>query len=152
MTFDVAGGADTTVLIRKGHEGGWVTELGVSAQALFRDPHGNVGAWAGIGYAIPVSSRGFDPTTDMGLDPQPRLDFRVGGVISLVKKWDIFAEFAVVDRGEIANASTRLPILDGGFDQHQAIFGVTRHIGGEPKTSHDYDYDYDDGAVPLASR
>jgi hypothetical protein len=144
MTFDVHGGVDTTVLVRDAHEGGWVTELGVSAQALFRDPHGAVGGWVGMGYAIPVSSRGFDPTSDLALDPRARLDFRIGGVISLVDNWDLFAELAVVDRGELTNPATRLPILDGGFDQRQAMFGVTRHISGGKDRRGDYDHD-DDG-------
>lgn len=148
MQFDVRGGADTTVLVRDQHAGGWLTELGVSGQVLFRDPHGHVGAWAGLGYAIPVAARGYDPTTDLKLDPQNRLDFRVGAVVSIVKNWDVFVEYAVVDRGELSDAATRLPILDGGFDQQQAIFGVARHFSGSPKQ---YAND-DDDAMQLSSR
>lgn len=131
LTFDVVGGADTTALVRHDHDGGWLTELGVSGSALVHDPHGTVGGWLGLSYAIPVSTRGMDPTTDMPLDPQPRLDFRVGGVLSVAENWDVFAEYLVVDRGDRARAATQLPVLDGGFDQRQIIFGITRHVHGK---------------------
>ena len=95
------------------------------------------GAWVGLGYAIPVISRGSDPTTGLAVDPQPRLDFRIGTVWSVVKEWDLYAEFAVIDRGDMADPATRLPILDGGFDQQQVIFGVTRHIEGKRRSRQD---------------
>jgi hypothetical protein len=79
------------------------------------------------------------------VDPQPRLDFHVGTVLSL-DKWDLFAEFAVVDRGDMVDPATRLPVLDGGFDQRQVMFGVTRHISGKRK-QRDYD---DDDAMQLS--
>jgi hypothetical protein len=69
----------------------------------------------------------------------------MGTVLSLVKDWDIYADFAVIDRGDINNPATRLPILDGGFDQRQIIFGVTRHI----TASHHQSYDDDGGDEPL---
>ena len=141
LTFDLSGGADTTVLLRPGHDGGWLTELGVQGSALFRDPWGKVGGWVGIGYAVPVSVRGNDPTSDMKLDPRARVDFRIGGVLSIVDNWDLFAEFAVIDRGDHAMPATQLPILDGGFDQRQIMFGVTRHVKGKPTTSESYDND-----------
>ncbi len=141
LTFDVSGGADTTVLLRHDHDGGWLTELGVQGSALFRDPWGKVGGWVGLGYAIPVSTRGSDPTTGMALDPRARVDFRIGGVLSLVDHWDLFAELAVIDRGDHSMPATQLPILDGGFDQRQIMFGVTRHVKGKPAASSDYDGD-----------
>ena len=69
-------------------------------------------------------------------------------MVSIVKNWDVFVEYAVVDRGELSDAATRLPILDGGFDQQQAIFGVARHFSGSPKQ---YAND-DDDAMQLSSR
>lgn len=141
LSFDINVGADTTVLLRHDHDGGWLTELGVQGTALFHDPWGKVGGWVGIGYAIPVSSRGYDPTTDMKLDPRARIDFRIGGVLTLVDHWDLFAELAVVDRGDRAMPGTQLPILDGGFDQRQIMFGVTRRVKGKPAPSDGGDVD-----------
>lgn len=106
----------------------FLTEVSARTTALFREPRGHWGAWIGIGYAVPVQRSGRDPTTDLAIDPQPRLDFRMGTVLSLVERWDLYVNFAILDRGDFANPATRLPILDGGFDQKQIVFGVTRHF------------------------
>ncbi|MBS1120007.1 MAG: hypothetical protein H6Q90_2235 [Deltaproteobacteria bacterium] len=131
LTFDVAGGLDSVALTAPRSTSAVVTEVSAAATALFREPTGHWGSWVGIGYAIPVHARGEDPTTGLAIDPQPRLDFKIGTVLSLVREWDLFAEYAIVDRGDLANAATRLPILDGGFDQHQVMLGVTRHVTGK---------------------
>jgi hypothetical protein len=133
LQFDLAGGVDGVSLSAPDAPSAFITEVAVSASALFRVPNGVWGGWVGLGYAIPIAFRGQDPTTGMSVDPQPRLDFRIGTVLSLVKEWDLFAEFAIVDRGDMEDPATRLPILDGGFDQQQVILGVTRHIEGKPR-------------------
>jgi len=127
LSFDMQGGLDGTGLVQ-GDQGAYLTELVVQTSALFREPTSHWGGWLGISYALPVQHNGVDPTTDMAIDPQPRVDFHVGTVLAVVHQWDLFAEFAVIDRGDLANPATRLPILDGGFDQKQIIFGVTRQI------------------------
>jgi hypothetical protein len=127
VTFDVTAGLDGIGITAPKATSAFVTEVAVSGQALFREPHGHWGAWIGLGYAVPVTASGTDPTTGIAIDPQPRLDFRIGTVISL-NRWDLFAEVAIVDRGDLSNPATRLPVMDGGFDQRQVIFGVTRHI------------------------
>jgi hypothetical protein len=139
LTFDVAGGVNGVALTAPRSTSAFLTELSVTASALFREPSGHWGSWIGIGYAIPVSARGEDPTTGLAIDPQPRLDFKIGTVLSLVREWDLFAEFAIVDRGDLSDATTRLPVLDGGFDQHQVVLGVTRHVTGPRHRRHDDD-------------
>jgi hypothetical protein len=119
----------------------FLTEVAVSTTALFHEPSGHWGAWLGIGYAVPVQASGKDPTTDMKIDPQPRLNFHAGTVLSLVPKWDLFVDLGVIDRGELADSTTRLPILDGGFDQTQIIFGITRHIEVKPNPRDAYQLD-----------
>ncbi|HEY5927963.1 MAG TPA: hypothetical protein VIV11_40025, partial [Kofleriaceae bacterium] len=128
----------------------FLTEVSLRTTALFHEPKGHWGAWIGIGYAVPVQYSGKDPTTEMAIDPQPRLNFHMGTVLSAVKKWDIYIDFAIVDRGDAASPATQLPILDGGFDQKQIIFGVTRHIESRRKPR-DYDDDDGDGSVRLGS-
>ena len=139
LQFDIAGGVDGVTLTAPNKPSAFISEVAVSTSALFRIPNGMWGAWVGVGYAVPVAYRGQDPTTEMDIDPQPRLDFRAGTVISLVDKWDLFAELAVVDRGDMEDPATRLPIIDGGFDQKQIILGVTRHFAGKRRSS-DYAY------------
>jgi hypothetical protein len=145
LTFDVAGGIEGIGITAPKETNAFMTELSVTGSALFREPHGHWGAWVGMGYALPVHVRGVDPTTDLPIDPQARLDFRIGTVISL-NKWDLFAELAIVDRGDHSNPATRLPVLDGGFDQRQIILGVTRHIEGKKKQHHG------DDAYEMAAR
>ena len=127
----------------------FLTEVALRTAALFHEPKGHLGAWVGVSYAVPIQYSGRDPTTEMLIDPQPRLSFHIGAVMSPVKKWDLFFDFQVIDRGDRANPATQLPILDGGFDQKQIIFGVTRHIESKPR-SQDFSED-DDGAVRLGS-
>ncbi len=131
MTFDLAGGMNGVSLSAPRSKGAFLTELSLTTAVLFREPS----AWTGISYALPVTARGEDPTTGMAVDPQPRLDFRIGTVLSLVRAWDLYVEYAIVDRGDLGDPATRLPILDGGFDQHQVIFGVTRHFTTKRKRS-----------------
>jgi hypothetical protein len=138
--FDITGGVDGLGLAASGAtQNAFLTEISTQFTTMVREPTGHWGAWLGIGYAIPVQKSGRDPTTDLPIDPQPRLDFHVGTVVSLEHRWDLFTDFAVIDRGDIQNPATRLPILDGGFDQKQIVFGVTRRFDG-PKRRHDDDY------------
>jgi hypothetical protein len=139
LAFDVEGGIDGVGLSAPHTTASaFLTELAMQASTLFHEPSGHWGAWLGIGYAVPVQASGRDPTTNMAIDPQPRLDFHAGTVLSIDKRWDLFVDFAVVDRGDAANPATRLPILDGGFDQKQIVFGITRHIAA-PRRHHDDD-------------
>jgi hypothetical protein len=139
LSFDLSGGADRIGISAPDSTSANLTEIQFSTGATIRDPHGAVGAWAGIAYAVPVAKHGIDPTSGLSIDPQPRLDFKVGAVLSIVEEWDLFVEYAVIDRGDVSNPATRLPILDGGFDQQQIVFGVTRHI--ETKHADDRPYE-----------
>lgn len=106
----------------------WVAELTATGSIVFRAPEGMAAAWAGFGFAFPLAHHGMIP--DVGpLDPQVRSDVRFGGVVSLVKQWDVYAEYAILDRGDYTAPRTMLPILDGGFDQQQLTFGIVRHFG-----------------------
>ena len=143
VQFDMSAGIDGVGLRAPKSPSGFLTEAAFTGSVQFRAPK-FWGAWIGLGYALPVAVQGHDPTTGLTLDPQPRLDFHVGTVLAL-DQWDLFAEFAVVDRGDMADPATRLPVLDGGFDQRQVLFGVTRHISGKKHRR-----DYDDDAMQLS--
>jgi hypothetical protein len=98
----------------------WLVEAGLAGSMLARDPEGWTGGWLGFRYSLPIGH------ADM-IDPQPRMDVEIGAILSFVKHWDVYFKFAVIDRGDADEMATQLPILDGGFDQRQAIFGVTYH-------------------------
>jgi hypothetical protein len=152
LSFDVQGGIHGLGLRapETTSSTAFITEAEIKTTALFREPRGKWGAWLGLGYAVPVQFSGKDPTTEMAIDPQPRLDFHMGTVLALVPKWDIYVDFAVIDRGELNDPATRLPVLDGGFDQRQVIFGVTRHIEGGKRQSYN-DYEENGGAIRVGS-
>ena len=128
LAFDMQVGIDEVTLGAPHSRGACLTEAAVAFTVLAHDPHNIFGAWLGVVYALPVTSSGLDPTTAMPLDPQPRLDFHAGTGVAVDKSWDLYADFAVLDRGDLTNPATRLPILDGGFDQVQVMFGVTHHF------------------------
>lgn len=141
LAFDVQAGVNGLGLSAKDttDSTAFITEFAVRTTALFHEPRGHWGAWLGLAYAVPVQASGRDPTTERTIDPQPRLDFHMGTVLALVPKWDLFVDFAVLDRGDLADPATRLPILDGGFDQRQIVFGVTRHFAAKARPSYDDD-------------
>jgi hypothetical protein len=106
----------------------WLAEVTASGSIVFRAPEGAAAAWVGFGFAFPLAHEGMLPGIGE-LDPQVRSDVRIGAVVSLVKKWDVYAEYAVLDRGDNQAPRTMLPILDGGFDQQQLTVGIVRHFG-----------------------
>jgi hypothetical protein len=130
MTFQGAFNALGTYLLPRdaADDPAWILEAAVSGSVLFRDPKGWTGAWFGFGYSVPLADKGREPMTDAALDPQPRLDLHLGSTLSFVERWDVFVDFAIIDRGDMPAMGTRLPILDGGFDQRQVIFGVNYHV------------------------
>jgi hypothetical protein len=87
-----------------------------------RAPNGAAGIWLGASYHAP-----FVRSDAPGVDPRVRLGFDIGGVYSVAASWDFYVDLAIIDRGDASNPVTTLPVLDGGFDQQQIIFGVTRH-------------------------
>jgi hypothetical protein len=82
------------------------------------------GFWLSADYRVPIASRGIRPGSSLPLDAPVTLSLEVGGVLTVDDTWDLFASYAFVDRGELDRPETTLPILDGGFDQRQFVFGV----------------------------
>jgi hypothetical protein len=89
---------------------------------------GHWGGWASVGYALPAYHRGRDPVSGMAIDPPPRLDLHIGNAVRLARRWDLTVELSILDRGDLDAPATRLPLLDGGFDQIQFIVGVNRRL------------------------
>jgi hypothetical protein len=93
------------------------------------------GFWARIDYRVPLGSapdRDTVGATDAYLDPSVQLGLQVGGVLSAgggSHDWNVFAYVSIVDRGDADVPATTLPILDGGFDQHQWVVGVQHRFG-----------------------
>ncbi len=129
VTFSLEGGvASTQVRATGAPDHPSLIEAAGHAAVLVRVPNGIWGGWMGAGYAVPIYHRGHDPVGLMPLDPQPRLDLQLGTAVQLAPRWDLMLELSLLDRGELSDPATRLPILDGGFDQIQLTVGVSRRL------------------------
>lgn len=125
IRFQASAGVSGTRLFM-GEDSGrpWFTELVSHGEALLRTPRGEVAGWLGVDYRVPLAD--IDGTVQ--IDPKVRLNFQLGFMLGYVNKWDLYMIYAVVDRGDIEEPDTTLPILDGGFDQSQIIFGAARRF------------------------
>ena len=128
LAYEGALSASWTPLRFDQGERAWLAEVAATGSIVFRAPEGSAAAWVGFGFAFPIAHAGALPGVG-ALDPQVRSDVRIGAVVSLVKLWDVYAEYAVLDRGDYTAPRTMLPILDGGFDQQQLTVGIVRHFG-----------------------
>jgi hypothetical protein len=113
----------------------WLEEL--AAHAELQAGEKGSGGWLGFDYRVPWAwgprREQPDPNNHQYLEPPVRLSFQLGGVVSLHDtNWSLFAHYTVLDRGDWDRPATRLPILDGGFDQQQAVFGVQYAFVPEP--------------------
>jgi hypothetical protein len=110
----------------------WLEEVVAHAETQLGER--GFAAWVGVDYSLPVAG-GPDAasrTSPRFLDPNVRLGLHVGGVVSPRKSsWDLFAIYSVIDRGDLERPETTLPILDGGFDQHQLTIGVQHRFGAD---------------------
>lgn len=118
------GGAWTQLYAGEDSGRPWFAEIVAHGETVLRTPRGEVGAWLGVDYRVPVAH---DAGTG-GLDPAVRLGLQVGALIGYVDKWDLYVAASAVDRGDLEDPTTTLPILDGGFDQTQIVFGGARRF------------------------
>lgn len=113
----------------------WFGEVVTSLQTTLRTPRRAFAMWIGAELRFPVAHNpdADDPDPAGFLDPQTRLNFYAAGAYSFVDSWDLYARFAVIDRGDRDEPETMLPILDGGFDQQQITLGVVHRweLGGK---------------------
>lgn len=121
LAFQFGGGASATALRQDDLDPRWQADLDFSSELVLHSPRGEVALWGGVGMAFPV-------VHSDGLEPSSRLDVTVGTVYSAVKDWDLYVAFTYRDRGATELPLTTLPIADGGFDQRQLVFGITRRF------------------------
>lgn len=106
------------------------TKIGLSFRDTYRDEWA---IWFNVEYFYPVVS---GPDIDSGdpirggLDPQPRVNMHMGALGAITDNVDLFVDFSILDRGDLEDGPTTLPILNGGFDQQQIVMGFMRHFGG----------------------
>jgi hypothetical protein len=121
LALQISGGGEATALRQDGMGRRWLAELAFASQLVLHTPRGEAALWGGVDMGFPIahSSR---------LDPTSRLGLGFGAVYSAVRDWDLYFEMTFRDRGTLAMPETTLPIIDGGFDQRQLVFGITRRF------------------------
>ena len=112
----------------------FVEEVFTQVGLALRDPRrGKFAAWLTFDYYLPVlggpANDDPDPITGASLDPQPRVNVHIGALGAITDNVDLFVEYSILDRGDLEDRRTTLPILHAGFDQKQLIFGFMRHFG-----------------------
>lgn len=125
IRFQAAAGVSGTKLFM-GEDSGrpWFTELVSHGEVLLRSPRGEVAGWLGVDYRVPLA----DVDGAVELDPQVRLNFQLGLMLGYVDNWDLYVVYGVVDRGDVEDPATTLPVLDGGFDQSTLMLGAARRF------------------------
>ena len=112
----------------------WLVEVMAQTGIALRDPKGHFGAWINFAFHFPLASGPDrdDPDDPSGryLDPQTRVNVHIGALIGIARSVDLFLEWSILDRGDLEVPATTLPIVNGGFDQQQLIFGFMRRFGG----------------------
>jgi hypothetical protein len=137
LFFESSLGAAHTHLLFKEDVGRayFVDEIFTTVGLALRDPdHGKFGVWLNFDYYYPVFHRPTngspDPQTLGSLDPQPRVNVHLGALGAITDNVSLFIDYSILDRGDLEEATTTMPILNAGFDQSQIIFGFMRHFGG----------------------
>lgn len=109
------------------------TELLAQTGIALRDnKNGIFAVWLSFGFHFPLVNRPTeqpDPAPIRPTDPQVRVGVFLGTVLGVTKTLDLFVEVSILDRGDVADPATTLPILAGGFDQTRFLFGFNRRFG-----------------------
>lgn len=119
------GGTFTTLLGGAvGDDPTWLAEVACATGVALREPTGHFGTWLSFGFHFPVAQQSVAGV----LDPQTRVNLALGVLVGISKTVDLFIEWSILDRGDGDAPATRLPILGGGFDQRQFVFGFMRRF------------------------
>jgi hypothetical protein len=103
------------------------TEILVGGELVFGES--DVGAfWIASDFYFPFYSSSGGTNDDLGteyvLDPTTRANVHVVGALTFIEDWDIYLQISVLDRGELEQIETTLPILPEGFDQTTITLGL----------------------------
>lgn len=111
----------------------WQAELLARSGIAVREKRGIFATWLAFTFQFPLVARPLpsapDPASGRALDPQTRVGVAFGMVLGVSRAVDLFLELSVLDRGDLDDPRTTLPILGGGFDQNRIVFGFNRRFG-----------------------
>lgn len=98
------------------------TDLVTQTGLAIREHRGRFATWLNFGFQFPL-------VASDALDPQVRVGMYFGMLVGVNKGLDLFVEGSILDRGDLEDPATTLPILSGGFDQRRILFGFNRRFG-----------------------
>ncbi len=111
----------------------WQAELLARSGLAVRERRGFFATWLSFTFQFPLIARPLpgspDPASGRSIDAQTRVGVSLGMVIGVTRALDLFAEVSILDRGDLDDPRTTLPILAGGFDQKRIVFGFNRRLG-----------------------
>jgi hypothetical protein len=125
LRFELSAGHLATAVDyrRDGPRLDWLHEVVAHGEVQFGEDEG--GAWIAADYALPVAHSKASSAERPAMDPNVRLNLQLGAVLSPEDtNWDLYAVWAITDRGSVDAAGSTLPILDGGFDEQRWVLGV----------------------------
>lgn len=137
LFWESALGGEYTRLFPADDAKAWNAELLAQTGIALRERHGYFAGWLNFAFHFPLAHRGqvvvpADPpamTTRQALDPQTRVGMSLGALVGVTDGLDLFLELSILDRGDLVDPTTTLPILEGGFDQRRIVFGFNRRFG-----------------------
>lgn len=85
-------------------------------------------SWIKIGYSAPLA---YDddviaPVLGVPFTPVRRIHGEIGLAVTVVSGWDVFARVSAMTGSDLDSPGAMLPIVDGGFEQRQFMFGLKR--------------------------
>lgn len=129
-----AGGSYTSLFEDDRSKPTWLVEASVAGRLTFRAPNGMAATWVSAGFNIPLADgSSMSSGGQAAYDPHTRVNLEIGGVLSYIDDWDIWSTYTVLDRGDQIESTTTMPVLTGGSDQRQFLFGLIYHLREEGK-------------------
>ncbi len=110
----------------------WQAELLAQTGIAIRERKGFFATWLTFSFHFPLVARpevGEGDPDRGALDPQTRVGVSLGMLAGVTKSLDFFLEVSTLDRGDLEDPQTTLPILSGGFDQGRVLFGFNKRFG-----------------------
>jgi hypothetical protein len=111
----------------------WFVEVLADVGLALREKDGKAALWLSFDFRFPVTARpdrdSPDLTSGAFIDPQTRVNVRMGGRAAVNETVDLFVQWSIFDRGDLFDPATTLPVLNRGFDQQQLVFGFILRFG-----------------------
>jgi len=133
VAFSTGIGAQSTHLISRAGPPPQLLELVADGalQCIASESDGGFGLEIGTALFVPLwrTGQAYWIEGSPRFDARTRVHFYLGGYVTVGHRWDLFARWALLDRGDVSAPASRLPLLRGGYDQTELTFGLSYRFG-----------------------